>query len=51
MKTKAEDEVVFEYDCDICMGPSYKYTLFSDGRFIKTKCFSPFIDDSQKMKL
>lgn len=42
--------VVFEYDCYCFLGTSYKYTLFSDGHFIKTITFSNSITDFLKDK-
>ena len=40
--------VVFEYDCFCFFGTSYKYTLFSDGRFIKSTTFSISITELSK---
>ena len=50
MKTKSSVRIVFEYDCYCFFGTSYKYTLFSDGRFIKTITFSTSISDFSKDK-
>lgn len=43
--------VVFEYDCFCFFGTSYKYTLFSDGRFIKSTTFAISITELSKDKL
>ena len=43
--------VVFEYDCFCFFGTSYKYTLFSDDRFIKTTTFAPSITELSKDKI